>query len=95
MASVITKRCRECLYCVDDICNFYLRTGRRRGCPAGDKCTEYIEGPRKITTPLKTRQMQLYPEREELYRQGLNDPQIAERLGLSDRTIQMWRVRMG
>ena len=76
MASVITKRCRKCLYCVDDICNFYLRTGRRRGCPAGDKCTEYVEGPRKITTPLKTRQMQLYPERE-------------------DRTIQMWRVRMG
>ena len=48
MASVITKRCRKCLYCVDDICNFYLRTGRRRGCPAGDKCKEYVEGPRKI-----------------------------------------------
>ena len=95
MSSVITKRCRKCLYCVDDICNFYLRTGRRRGCPAGDKCTEYVEGARKITTPLNTRQMKLYPEREELYRQGLNDPRIAERLGLSDRTIQMWRVRMG
>lgn len=95
MASVITKRCESCLYYVDGICNFCFRTGRLRGCPAGDRCTEYTEGPRKIKTPVKSRQMKLYPEREELYRQGLNDPQIAERLGLSDRTIQMWRVRMG
>ena len=41
-------KCGRCLYRTyiadKSICWFYMFTGRRRGCPSGNACTEFIEG---------------------------------------------------
>lgn len=40
----VSKACKGCFYLNrggDASCDFYLLTGRRRGCPAGEGCKEY------------------------------------------------------
>ena len=46
-----TQRCRGCEYCYSGLdmalcrsmpmCEYILKTGRRRACPAGERCTEF------------------------------------------------------
>lgn len=53
-----SERCRACYYCgyLDThdctgprCCDYFLVTGQRRGCPAGDGCTRFRPGPRPKT----------------------------------------------
>ena len=45
-----SERCMKCAYCCIPhgqrsarFCQFFLITGKRRGCEGGDKCTRYIK----------------------------------------------------
>ena len=45
--SVVTKRCKDCIYFSmnrhysNKSCDYIIKTGKRRGCPAGDECDKY------------------------------------------------------
>lgn len=103
---VVTERCRECLYfcsCnghyVCPTCDYFLITGKRRGCPAGDNCDKFLASKEclKINTaangvirlPVRVKDMQ------DLYEQGKNDVEIARAVGVSRATVAHWRAKNG
>lgn len=96
------SKCWNCYYYGRNTftCDFYLITGARRGCPA-NACTRYtprgklrkqtlvvLKGSHKVDNPR-------YRQLESLYRQGLNDAQIAELTGLCRNTVLKWRKGNG
>lgn len=104
--SVVTERCRECLYfCNNDChfivptCDYFLITGKRRGCPAGDECDKFL--PAKACIKIRCAQMGVLkiPVKEkqlwDLYQQGKNDAEIAIAVGINRHTVARWRKKNG
>lgn len=104
--SVVTERCRACLYfCSCDghyvipTCDYFLKTGQLRGCPAGDDCDKFLPADEclKFTSvalgvvrlPIKKQRIM------ELYEQGLNDSEISRELKISRGTVALWRRKYG
>lgn len=104
--AVVTERCKSCIYyCNCDghyiipTCDYFLKTGKLRGCPAGDECDKYIPSEEclkftsaalgTIRLPIK-KQLML-----DLYEQGLNDAEISRSAGVSRKTVVAWRNKCG
>jgi len=105
---VVDHRCRSCRYCgytgvLGWTCDFILITGRSRtvGMTDAEKarpCGKYVPGKR-------VRQVEniAYSENgrftfdqqkiRKLYFQGLNDPEIAMKVGCERQTVWRWRQR--
>lgn len=104
--SVVTERCKECLFFCDNInhfiiptCDYFLIKGERRGCPAGDECDKFFPASEglKIKRPLggpsrlTVKEQDLY----DLYYQGKTDTEIAGVIGVNRNTIARWRSKNG
>lgn len=79
--------CKGCIYLGHNsrTCDFYLMTGQRRGCPAGEDCTRRREKHRPG--------MKLDPDMaKKLYRLNYGDELIAEKLGCRVDTVARWRM---
>ena len=104
--SVVTKRCRGCLYFCQNgnhfivpTCDYFLKTGKLRGCPAGDECDKFLskEGCLEFTStmlgvvrpPIKEQRLL------DLYEQGMTDTAIGKELHLSRQTVTAWRNKRG
>lgn len=78
-------------------CDFYLITGKRRGCPAGPLCKRYkpVKARKREMPPLpstfKKDRSGLYTAFETMYEEGFSDREIAEALGVSRDTVSSWR----
>ena len=85
------------------VCCYFLDTGKRRPCPGGKGCTvrktEASSRRKRVMTEQAMAQMRIKKARDEermaLYRQGLSDRAIAQKLGLTSSTIRIWRVDQG
>lgn len=100
------SKCTECHYgCTyTETCDFYLLTGNRRGCPAGNDCTRFVpRGAARRVLPVTLRRSidnkrttdPRHATMLALYEQGLNDYRIAELTGISRDTVRRWRNREG
>ena len=72
------------------VCDYLLMTGKRRGCSIDD-CTIYTIG--KVTRKRKATTDDKVERLEELYNEGLNDKEIAEKTGVSKIAVCRWRHR--
>ena len=84
------NKCYKCPYFDRRLCtcDYLLITGERRGCSIAD-CEIYLFGKAKCEKKLKTDDN---AERfAELYREGLMDTEIAERLGVTKLVVFRWR----
>lgn len=104
--SEMTERCKLCLYyCSCDghyvypTCDYLLKTGRRRGCPAGDDCDKFLPSEECVKfTNVALGTVRLPIKKQfllDLYEQGLNDSEISKRAGCSRRTVAVWRNKCG
>ena len=104
--STVTERCRSCLYfCSCDghyilpTCDYFLKTGRRRGCPAGDACDKFLPSEECIKYTDASLGIIKLPIKKQLlmdlYEQGLNDSEISRAAGCSRRTVAVWRQKCG
>lgn len=96
--SVVTKRCRDCLYYSDNSrhhahgwasCDYILLVGHSRGCPAGDECTRY--------TPMKNAEVtpEFISAMLRFYDQGLSDLEIGRAIGKGRFFVRYWRRKLG
>lgn len=96
---VVTDRCKSCVYYRSDAsghnlvptCDYILVEGHRRGCPAGDSCTKYVQA----FSSNGGRAHLPVPESEifDLYYQGMSDAEISLKLNVSRHVIFNWRRR--
>ncbi len=100
------SKCWDCYYYGKNTftCDFYLITGARRGCPAGNACTRFApRGKLRKQTLIvlkgsrrgRRADDQRYQAVRSLYSQGLDDVRIAELTGLHRNSILKWRQREG
>lgn len=78
--------CKGCIYLghQSKTCDYFIMTGVRRGCPAGENCTRRRERYRKglkLDANLA----------KKLYRLNYGDALIAEKLGCRVDTVARWR----
>lgn len=104
--SVVTKRCKDCVYYACDYghfvcptCDYYLITGKRRGCPAGDDCDKFLLSKDCIKYTSAVAGLVRLPVREQLlrdlYEQGKTDVEIAKELKIPRRAVARWRCKNG
>ena len=95
--------CRTCYYRGHDgLCDFYLMTGIRRGCPPAH-CTRWeprdaLQKQHAVTDRNKQYDPKTAGVRDrmlQLYKEGATDAQIAEATGKSVRTVEHWRHGLG
>lgn len=101
----MSVKCQDCKWHSreSDTCDYYLYNFVRRGCPPGENCTRYKPGKHRSgalpnSLPLKHRSEKIRNREEqcmELYKQGLNDHEIATEVGCSAKTIGKWRRNLG
>lgn len=102
----LTERCKTCLYFCDNVnhfmyptCDYILRAGHMRGCPAGDECTKFfpkkdsvkLKNPMGCATHLAVSEQTL----QDLYMRGKTDTQISEETGVPVRSVMRWRKKNG
>ena len=82
----------DCAYhcCFTDTCDYYLLTGRRRGCPAAG-CVRYEKRTADYPSETEPDSAAFDPLMQALYAAGLNDRQIAAELGLNRKAVRSWR----
>ena len=104
--AVVTERCKACLYyCSCDghyilpTCDYFLKTGERRGCPAGDDCDKFLPSEECVRfTDAAVGIVKLPIKKQfllDLYEQGLSDSEISRRAKCSRRTVAAWRKKCG
>lgn len=104
--SVVTKRCQACFYYASDYghficptCDYFLITGKRRGCPAGDDCNKFLPSKDCIRYTSAAAGLVRLPVREQqlldLYEQGETDVAIAKALNISRQVVAKWRNKNG
>lgn len=102
----LTERCKTCLYYCDTVnhfvyptCDYILRTGHMRGCPAGDECTKYFsrKDSVKLANPTGAATFIAATEQDlrKMYEQGMTDTEIAEAVESVPRAITRWRRKNG
>ena len=100
------KKCKDCFYygVSTSTCDYILVTGKRRGCPIDENCTKYLKGDGTVRRQVisldggrrgRKRDDSRYLAIKALYDEGLNDTQIAEKMGVSRGAIYNWRQREG
>lgn len=96
----MTDKCKRCLYHTerDDLCNYILITGHRRGCSV-ENCDKFVENAcgRAVTDHYAGASSLSATDRMllDLYESGLSDRQIGELSGFSRHIIRHWRNKMG
>ena len=80
-----------------DTCDYFLITGKLRGCAGGTLCTRYehAAGKKRKVPPLPTifkkEKSGLYTAFQSLYEEGYSDQEIADAMGVSKETVARWR----
>ena len=80
-----------------DTCDYFLITGKRRGCPAGPLCIRYKPVTAKerkvpqLPSTFKKDRSGLFVAFQSLYEEGYSDQEIAAALGVSKETVARWR----
>lgn len=80
-----------------DTCDYFLITGKLRGCAVGTLCTRYehTTGKKRKVPPLPTifkkEKSGLYTAFQSLYEEGYSDQEIADAMGVSRDTVARWR----
>ena len=80
-----------------DTCDYFLITGKLRGCAGGTLCTRYEHAPGKkrklspLPTIFKKEKSGLYTAFQSLYEEGYSDQEIADAMGVSKETVARWR----
>ena len=94
--------CHTCLYFSNvnylPSCDYYLLTGRRRGCEGGDHCERFYPNDKmKSLIGLYTGDNAPDIDKALLgyYEKGMTDAQIAQAMGTTQSTIYHWRRRFG
>lgn len=106
--------CRGCGYLrgrgADASCGYFLATGRRRPCPAGEDCTvrltdeaeraEVIAGAKKQWQNPQARQPKRAAKIDSdkalaMFAAGASDAEIAAQFGAAPVTVSRWRRRYG
>ncbi len=97
-----TARCRTCRYRwqvseTEVCCGYFCITGRRRPCPPGAGCTEYIRDERAAKERAQApRQRQISWDTDHarrLWQDGATDQEIADAVGASKDAVRHWRQR--
>ncbi len=94
------SKCKSCYYHDLSVgsCDYLLLTGNRRGCEA-EGCDKWFpRTKRRLDTATpgwspNGKRQRMYNVMQKLYDQGLNDRQIAEKIGCSFKTVANWRSR--
>ena len=85
-----SKDCDGCIHYARSVgsCDYFHHTGEFRGCPAGKGCTRRESGRKKKAKDKEKEQAHL------LWQQGLNNAEIARRVGVSKATVGIWRQKI-
>ena len=94
------SKCNSCYYYDRSVgsCDYYLLTGKRRDCTQED-CDKWIPRDKRradTATPgwsPASKEQRRYNVMQKLYDQGLNDRQIADKIGCHYKTVANWRAR--
>ena len=87
-----TYQCRrDCVYYAlsDGTCDYFLLTGRRRGCPCGKDCAKYQPRGKVRRSGAAFNQDFAY----NLWKDGKTDQEIGTVLGVSQTAVLQWRRR--
>ena len=80
-----------------DTCDYFLITGKLRGCAGGTLCTRYehATGKKRKVPPLpstfKKDRSGLFTAFGSLYEEGYSDREIADIMGVGKETVARWR----
>lgn len=83
------RYCERCYYHRTGVCDYFLETKRRRGCPAGEGCVMRITRPKGAPLLNDALVWRLYEK------ERLSDREIGERLGTTHQRIFYWRKAFG
>ncbi len=106
MSRCSNKRCGKCEYRTSVSCGsqnwgcwYFMITGLRRGCPAGDACTKFKPHTGRYDRSEDFVGKQIFRTLSDdaalrrLYDAGLNDQQIASEANISSTTVWKWRQK--